>query len=61
MSVRLTLTTSEGVYIPTPNKKEPFVRVGKIDSNNIMVVDFRSEESIEQTSKITAYSLKDAD
>lgn len=57
LDTRLTITTSDGVYIPTPNKKEPFARVGKIDFNNIIVVEFRSEEAIEQASKITAYSL----
>lgn len=55
--VRLSLTTTDGVYEMTENNDQPFARIGKVDANNIMVVDFRGEKSIEASNNITAYSL----
>lgn len=44
-----------GLTLSIGNQEKPFVRVGKIDASGSMVVDFRSEQSIECANKITAF------
>lgn len=56
---RTTITTTDGVYEMTENNDQPFARIGKVDANNIMVVDSRSEKAIEASNSIIAYSLKE--
>jgi len=57
MTVRVTLTTHDEVYMYTGKEDKPYIQVGKLDSNNCMVVDFRSAEAVEAANKINAYSL----
>lgn len=57
LDTRVTITTPTGIYEMTKDEKQPFARIGKVDADNIMVVDYRSNRAIKASDSIKAYSL----